>query len=718
MDVVVESDAQIILSIKEGRYFEQVLQPTMLVGTLNGHSLETDKVESNSNPQYDTDLVWETNKNLLRKMRSGQTILKLECYAFKENESKEKIGHVLLNIRSAHLVYKYGNLNQKASWHKLIGLRNDLKTHKPELLLILRIEDCKNTSSNTVLEKCPEVESYKNSSGDFKKFDSIGTSDETKCATEYKYANEQFTDCQRIKSQMDKMTCLCSSDTTVCNCINTKCIGSYHCYCLYISLMTITFVSPKLSGKRIEFRFQHPKAKMTSTAYATMSVLSGEKTKLQNIGCQFHFISMPDEIKQLLESFPPKISMYDTNEGAKLLSLLKLDLKPLFNQDKPLCQYKLSLHDADQNKIGDIDVMFKLENRGPHLLLKKETTGKNLDPPILDDSLAYKIVDELETWKEREKEMFKAELKRKEERHLNILSEEWRRQKENLESKLACSVEQCKILANSLNNATEDLRMRRLKSLENETRLIKANEDIQWRYEVKLQELKDSWHAMQNDLTEKVSKLEEKKTALEAQVEILMYENENLKSSISKQTNELQTYQEKSLTQNQTTSLLQEIKILKEKLDNTQKGKSYFKEEWGKAVREIQRMKIDHHQVQIKNSKEELKNVDLAEVLSIDTRALNDDQILLNELQKEIDIIKPKQSFAPKETYSQIFAPVHNIYSKVSCNKTVPGKPKECNERLQTLKEERDSLLRTGSYALDDIIIKKLDTEIRSLMLL
>lgn len=77
-------------------------------------------------------------------------------------------------------------------------------------------------------------------------------------------------------------------------------------------------------------------------------------------------------------------------------------------------------------------------------------------------------------------------------------------QRENLESKLAYSVEQCKTLANSLNNATEDLRKRRLKSLENETRLIKANEDLQWRYETKLQELKDLLHATQNDLTSKV----------------------------------------------------------------------------------------------------------------------------------------------------------------------------------------------------------------------
>jgi len=50
-----------------GRGFEQVLQPTLLIGTLNGHSLQTDKVNINPNPLYATDLVWETNKTTLRK---------------------------------------------------------------------------------------------------------------------------------------------------------------------------------------------------------------------------------------------------------------------------------------------------------------------------------------------------------------------------------------------------------------------------------------------------------------------------------------------------------------------------------------------------------------------------------------------------------------------------------------------------------------------------
>lgn len=64
-----------------------------------------------------------------------------------------------------------------------------------------------------------------------------------------------------------------------------------------------------------------------------MPILLNEKIKLQDIVCQFHFISAPNEIKQLLQSFPPKISIYDTNENDEL-SFLVLDVKTLFHQEK------------------------------------------------------------------------------------------------------------------------------------------------------------------------------------------------------------------------------------------------------------------------------------------------------------------------------------------------------------------------------------------------
>ncbi|KAL0117303.1 hypothetical protein PUN28_010273 [Cardiocondyla obscurior] len=881
-------------------------------------------------------------------MRSQQAPLKLECFAFKENEGRERIGYVLLNVRSAQVISKYGDVSPKASWHKLLGLRSDLKIQKPELLLALKVEDHKDTNlksaaelknltidkdvilendkiiphlypdeqliqlgpletccelfilsitamctenlhlllsknlnkistvhfsyrvlendielkpfeiksekshfipekvvvrirsslnvlkqylqsqayllihlkqennviakssvnlqplvsasnlqeflkcavnaSTTLHEKCflikpnltetienhhrisyldlqlklqyignktntlfntnmainsnistrlnyneeninnvdqksSEIELHRNSRGDFGKFSLKNIPGEIKCTSEYKNVNKQSVDCQWFKHRTDKVTCSRSCDGTLCNYVNknyVKDVESYHCYCLRVLLVAITLVSETLTGREIEFRFHHPKTEVMSTAYAIMPVLLNKKVKLEDTVCQFHFISAPDEIKQLLQSFPPKISIYDINEDNEL-SQLVLDVKPLFYQEKFECQYKLSLFDADRNKIADMDIILALEDRGLHCILKKETIGKNLGPPILDDSLAYKIVDELETWKERQKEMFKAELKKKEERHLNILSEEWRMQKENLESKLACSVDQCKTLANSLNNATEDLRKRRLKSLENETRLIKANEDLQSRYEIKLKDLKDTLNETRNNLTAKVTKLEEKKVALEAQVEILSYENENLKLSISKQMDELEMYQKGFLTQDQTTSLLQDVKILEEKLDNAQKGKEFFREHWIKAIRELHRINLDYQQameVQIKNSRKELTSPNVEEILSADRKALNDDQVLLNELQKEIDDIMPKQFFASKETCNKIFTADDICYvSYNNNNKTIYNKSEEYTERLRALRDERESLLRTGNYTTDDLVIKKLNAEIQSLLI-
>lgn len=184
-------------------------------------------------------------------------------------------------------------------------------------------------------------------------------------------------------------------------------------------------------------------------------------------------------------------------------------------------------------------------------------------------------------------------------------------------------------------------------------------------------------------------------------------------------------------------------------MQNAQENKSFFKEQWAKAVREIHRIKMEHQQaiqIQIKNSKEELQNLEyvhyvakilksfkkyfiliiffslfifsLEEILCADTTALTNDQILLNEIQKEIDVIKPKAYFIEKDAYSQVFTP-NSISSKISqnINKNTLKKSEEQNERLQALLEERDSLLKTGSYTIDDTIITKLNNEIRSLMM-
>ncbi|XP_076620129.1 rha isoform X1 [Colletes latitarsis] len=664
--------------------------------------------EVNLQPLVPTDDIQE-----FLKITSNNNTLNQRCYLYKKDliENDEiKIGNSYLDLQ---LKLQY------------VGDKTDIAMDVPSIVFndIVALNSTNQQKSDLKQINYNEIDYHRNPAGDFGRY--------TTGVQMFNFSNgcnvpnKHSLNYEITKDQPIKTMCSQSVDTLPCQCsVNdySKNVEAYHCYCLNILLIGIKSISPRLTVPNIEIRFHHPKTEIMSTFYPKMPLLLGEKVKLQDVGCKLHFISATNEIKHLLLSFPPKISIYKIEGNTKTcISQNVIDIKQLFHQNKSECQCDIPLYDMEQNNIGNLDIILNLEDHGPYYRIKKKTPSENLGPPILDDSLAYKIVDELETWKERQKEIFKVELKRKEDRHLNLLSEEWQKHRENLEAKLACSVEQCKMLANSLNSATDDLRTRRLKSLEKETRLIKANEDLQWKYETKLRELKESFHTMQEELMLKINALEKRKTALETQVEQLSTENERLQLFVTKQSEELEIYQKGSLTQDQTTNLLQELKVLEKKLQNALESKSFFKEQWAKAVREIHRMKTEYQQaikVQIKNSKEELQNLDLEQILSADSTALTDDKILLNEIQKEIDVIKPKSSFIEKDTYCQAFMPA-NIAPKISQinDKNKFKKSEENDERLQVLLEERDSLLKTGSYTIDDTIIMKLNTEIRSLMI-
>ncbi|XP_076760519.1 rha isoform X2 [Xylocopa sonorina] len=722
MEELTNSDVRVVLNIREGKGFEQILLPTLVVATLNNHSLETEVIEPNANPQYDHDLVWEVDKSKLRKMRSGQVPLKLECFSVKSDDSREKLGYLLLSLRSAQVFTRNNSNDVKVNWHKLLGLKNELKADKPELLIALSIHDQDLTHTGT--QNPNEMDSHRNPAGDFGKY-VPGTQFFT-LPDGYHNTNKHTLSYDAVKNKPVKPMCMHTVDTPMCQSnINdySKSIEAYHCFCLNILLIAIKAISPKLIIPNIEIRLHHPKTEAISIFHPKVKLSIGEKVKLQNVGCKLQFISTIDEIKQLLAAFPLKISIYKVEGTSKTcVSQSTINTKELFLQYKIENQCNVLLYDMEQNNIGNLDVILNLEDHGSYYRVEKSVPNENFGPPILDDSLAYKIVDELETWKDRQMEIFKVELKRKEDRHLNLLSQEWQKHKESLETKLACSVEQCKMLANSLNSATEDLRTRRLKSLEKETRLIKANEELQWRYEVKLRELKESLRTMQEELTLKINVIEKRKTSLETEVEELSSENERLQLLVTKQSEELEAYQKGSLTQDQTANLLQELKTLEEKLQHAQETKSFFKEQWAKAVREIHRMKTEHQkaiQVQIKNSKEELRNLDLEEILCADSTALTNDQILLNEIQKEIDVIKPQKAcFTEKDTYSQVFTPT-SIAPRISQSADILNlkRSEGRDERLQALLEERDSLLKTGSYTIDDTVIMKLNNEIRSLMM-
>lgn len=107
--------------------------------------------------------------------------------------------------------------------------------------------------------------------------------------------------------------------------------------------------------------------------------------------------------------------------------------------------------------------------------------------------------------------------------------------------------------------------------------------------------------------------LEEQNRSLISQIELLNEKNYELEKIRRDQTEKLEAHKKASLTEDQTTSVLQQLKNLEEKLDKAKKSKDFFKEQWSKAVREIHMLKIENQQAiecQIKSSKTELDNLE------------------------------------------------------------------------------------------------------------
>nr|CAD7256563.1 unnamed protein product [Timema shepardi] len=476
-------------------------------------------------------------------------------------------------------------------------------------------------------------------------------------------------------------------------------------------------------------RFHHPKAETISTAYPEIVVQEiGRVVPLQDFACKLSFISPPEQISRLLQASPPRVSVCGRMGGGQtlLLASASLDTTPLLVSDKKECHYTTPLLDVSSGeRFGDLFVTLLLEdineqqkmNKHP---LRSNISEKDLGPAILDDKIASKIVEELEDWKDKQQELFKAQLQRKEEEHLTVLMEEWRKKRNEIESRMNRDAELCHQLVENLNKATEDLRVKMAKNDERELELRHTRDEMEIKFTRKLQDLKDASRRMEDDIKHK-----EVKADLEVRLSALQQENKLLQETLKLQEQELDKMRKSSLTKDQTASLLQELRAVEEKLEAAVKSKSFFKEQWARAVREIHRIKSEKQhaiQIHIRDSKEQLKNLGLVKLLGDGQTELREDQSLLQELRQEISRAQedndkpppPPDSASSQRTRHSGGDTNQQIYvsPRVAANgssymlaQEMAGANEETERNIQALIEERDTLLRTGSYSIEENVI-------------
>ncbi|KAJ0175229.1 hypothetical protein K1T71_009370 [Dendrolimus kikuchii] len=328
------------------------------------------------------------------------------------------------------------------------------------------------------------------------------------------------------------------------------------------------------------------------------------------------------------------------------------------------------------------------------------------------DAIMQKFVDELEDWKEKQQELYKAQLKRKEEYHLELLAKEWAKKRVELECKLSKGIEQCRNLAADLSRATEDFRLRGYRNTERERKLLEAKKALETHYTAKFQELREASQKMEDDMNHQLKLKDMAIDELELKVQQLEKKIDVLKNNIKNVEKEAES-KYSGLTKDQTASLIQELRCLEEKLDSAVQSKAFFKEQWGRAVRELHLVKLNTRKQMLTQLHQDRKQLGEMGLETMEDQSENSINI-------PVDIKKLKDDF-----YVDILAnaPVIDSHSIISTSgpdgfemfdiKIAPKNP--MNERINELILQRDKLIQDEEP--DEVLLKQLNHEIRTLLL-
>ncbi|XP_030758776.1 uncharacterized protein LOC115884359 [Sitophilus oryzae] len=149
----------VVLSVGDGKSMDFVKHPIHIEANFNGRILESDKLVPEESISFNTELIWEADKKELRKLRSSNQPLRVECISVDPQNRRDRIGFVLMSLRSAQVIsLKDAKTPVNFKWCKLIGCQADKKKHHPELYLGISIRDhMLNDHEEEVLEDMPLI---------------------------------------------------------------------------------------------------------------------------------------------------------------------------------------------------------------------------------------------------------------------------------------------------------------------------------------------------------------------------------------------------------------------------------------------------------------------------------------------------------------------------------------------------------------------------------
>lgn len=470
--------------------------------------------------------------------------------------------------------------------------------------------------------------------------------------------------------------------------------------------------------------------------------------------CAFDFATMPHQLQDTFLRIPLLIELWHKDKMSKdlLLGIARIQLSNILSSEKTRflgsngeqCwrqTYSESVPfiaaQGSNNRIINLSYTMTLEDYGilktREIFVSDSSQGltavqqnSSCLPPAPcpsevqtepRETLEYKAALELEMWKERQEDIFENQLKQKELAHMQALAEEWKKRDRERESLVKKKVAEYTLLEGKLQKTLIDLEKREHQLAIAESELQRERRELKSEREQNLQELQNSIRRAKEDCVHqvelerlKIKQLEEDKHRLQQQLN----DAENKYKILEKEFQQFKDQQSNKpeiRLQSEINLLTLEKVELERKLESATKSKLHYKQQWGRALKELARLKQREQESQmarLKKQQEELEQMRLRYLASEEKDTVKTERQELLDIRNELNRLRQQEQKQCQDSREIASGKVDGPHGDAL--------EEGLDDYLTRLIEERDTLMRTGVYNHEDRIISELDRQIREVL--
>ncbi|KAK5870647.1 hypothetical protein PBY51_003576 [Eleginops maclovinus] len=405
--------------------------------------------------------------------------------------------------------------------------------------------------------------------------------------------------------------------------------------------------------------------------------------------CAFDFAALPQQLQETFLSVPLVVEVWDRDStrrdqligraSIQLAHLLKSErsrLRASFGEPswRQTHQDRIPVAAAQRpgEKVAELSYVATLEDLGlvkaREVIVSDSSQSKpavpkqppshpaapnhNVHPQGPRDTLEYRTALELELWKEEQEDLFDDQLRKKELSHMQALAEEWRKRDREREALVKKKEVEYNVLEETLQKTLSDLEKREKQLAEAELETQRLQRELRAEHDLTQRELQDSSRRLQKDCDHQAALERDKARLMEEDRARLLQQVADGETRYKQLEKEFQMYREQQnirpefRLQSEINLLTLEKVELERKLESTTKSKLHYKQQWGRALKELARFKQreqENAMTRLKKQQAELEAMRLRYLATEQKEAVNQDRQELDDIRNELNRLKQQE---------------------------------------------------------------------------